>query len=230
MFYSQKLGLNLPFDLKKETLVFFFVSFFLKIRILINIVYYPIRSPQAYFNCISELDGLDPKASITEIFKKVKKLTEAKAENICISINDDNSGKIEKMFHKKRKKIIIGLYKERQKWNNRVFGFQKRFKSDDNDRVAESSKDLNETFNKLSEICQQDGLTMELHSDDNALKSKICMSVEDKTTDSKMPNLATTQNHQVAGLVLKMAINCVIESPFLIFDCLEYALEPHLIG
>lgn len=160
----------------------------------------------------------------------MKARTEVEAEDTCISINDDYSGKIKKKFQKRKTKIILDVCKEREKWNNRVDGFQKRFKLDENDRNAYSFEDLDENFNNLAEICQEYGLTMELHSDDAALKSKIFMTVEDETTDSKMPNLTTTQNHQVAGLVLKMAINCVIDSPFLIFDSLNYALEPQLIG
>lgn len=237
MYHFQKLCLDRSFDPKEERLVFFFVSIFILIRILIN-TYCPIRSPQVYFKCISEVNGfgIDPEASISEIFEKIKiniessLKIEAEAKCSFISVNDNYSGKIEKAFRKEKTNIICRLRKEREMWNSRIIGFQKRFKLDEDDHVTDSSKDLDKTFKELAKKCQKYDLTMKLHADNPALKSKICISVDDGTADSMMPNLATTQNHHVAGLILQMAINCVIESPFLIFDSLDYALQPKLIG
>lgn len=113
-------------------------------------------------------------------------------------------------------KININLAAEMRNFDKRAMAFEERFLH------------FMKCFEQLMQKCSSWNMTVSISYDEPALKSPIKMLLCDPNIDFH-PKLITTWSHQAAALLLKLAINQSIGSPILIFDSLDYIIEPRLI-
>lgn len=101
-----------------------------------------------------------------------------------------------------------------------------------NENFAPKFLEVKRLFDKLVQYCQPKWgvfLALLAESDDSPLDQPIRLLVNDPLLDRALTNTMTL-NHHVAALILNLAINVAIGSPFIIIDGLDYFIEPCLIG
>lgn len=176
----------------------------------------------AYLKCVSARNKLEfDKEMMSEIWEIVSFQIMAIEREINLPAYDggivyhDNQ-ELKRMIlanNKHIKKITLDLVAEKRKFAARVDAFEERF------------CELCDHFEQFHSL---PNMSLQLHYSGSALSSPILISVFDPKLDISYGQ-ATTLNHHAAALLLKLIINTVIESPVLIFDSLDYIIEPCLI-
>lgn len=109
------------------------------------------------------------------------------------------------------------LVKEERQFDARVNDFEECFQN------------FLRNFNKLITYCNNKwNMSVMLTHIEPALRYPITMCVSDTKLDLAYDEL-TNLNHHLAALLLKLAINKTLGSPILIFDSLDYVMEPCMI-
>lgn len=109
------------------------------------------------------------------------------------------------------------MVSEERQFDDRVNAFQERFEK------------FLKNMNELIAYCNTKwNMSVILMHNEPALRYPITMWVEDQQLDPAYNELSCV-NHQLAALVLKLAINRTLDSPILIFDSLDYVIEPGMI-
>lgn len=103
--------------------------------------------------------------------------------------------------------------------------------TDRNEAIKPKLLQLKQHVDGLVRYCRPKwGVYLELSAtDDFPLSEPIRLLVDDPELDPALKNTMTL-NHGIAALVLQLAINITIESPFLIVDGLDKFVEPCLIA
>lgn len=187
-------------------------------------MYFPIRSPEAYFDCISSQNAckFDENVPITTIYKTIaSQIAEIELQNMefkhsHIFYDDRELRMMAKKNKSLMKKVNIQVATERRQFHARVQAFEERFLPFVN------------VFDQLAQKCSTWNMSLKLSYEEPALQSPIQMLVCDPKIGFEHKQI-TTLNHQAAAFLLKLAINRAIGSPILILDSLDYIIEPQLI-
>lgn len=183
-----------------------------------------IRSTEDYFDCIPErykqAFGSDhlPISKVYEIV--AMQITDIEKIMEKFNFNEEHIHyktevllEMEKKEIKRRRIVKNMMVAEKRKFDARVGAFDAKFQA------------FLQSFVQVAEFCSvRWNLNLELSCDNSPLWSPISMVVTDPAYDQM-----ATLNHHAAAVALKLAINLSIGSPILIFDSLDYIIEPELI-
>lgn len=199
---------------------------FLNFLILMNILL--CSSPEVYFNAISEE------------FKGTIDANEQSIYQICDLINEQvvaieqTMGEYaynDTLLHY-RGADVNTMKKQTMRLINQIKLHMVKLHRQNDDRVngfGEKFQKFLQNFEKMSKFCNEKwDMTVNLQYFEPALRYPIHMAISDPNLDLGY-NEMTNLNHHLAALVMKLAINQTLESPFLIFDSLDYVIEPCMI-
>ncbi|XP_031618145.1 uncharacterized protein LOC116337606 [Contarinia nasturtii] len=183
--------------------------------------------PDNFYNCIS-LDNAEkvykftyanPK-SFAETYKVLESHLHSTAdlfkENF-VYYDDENFKNIQRENNKKKKAAQVEMIAERNSFQKRCVEFEQKI------------EDFDKHYIDIAEKCSSIGIA--LNPKEFSLKSPIRQLVDDQVNNPGCVDMMmSTYNHHNAALILKLAMNLTVESPILIFDSLDYIIEPQLIS
>lgn len=187
---------------------------------------YNYSSPQAYFDFISPRNACAFDSDHELILQTFKVIASRVPDpNIdlfhkgvnWIFFNDPELALMAEKNKITKKNVKSRMIAETQRFELRVQAFEVNF------------KELVEVFEQFAQLCYSKcQLKMTLVYDEPALMSPILMLVH-RPNDGIAYRQMTTLNCHAAALILKLAINQICDSKILIFDSLDYIIEPLLI-
>lgn len=133
------------------------------------------------------------------------------------SFNEPDLVLMKKKYEKMLKRINSEIVEMSKQHKTRICAFNGRFRA------------FADVFDSLAKDCYTKwNLALELFYNDSPLEHPIRFIVDDQTIDPAYV-CGALLNHHLAALILKLAMNKFLRSPVIIFDRIDYVIDPHLI-
>lgn len=149
--------------------------------------------------------------------KKIQQIIDAMPKpSESIHFNDESLQQMIKAAKKDKEATVMSMVDIKRQFDTRVNGFEDAFQA------------FLPSFTQMATACELEKIMwLKLTHSVPAFRSPISMLVTDPV-DPAYDQMGTVC-HLTAALILKLSINQAVGSPILIFDSVEYIVEPQLI-